>query len=142
MRKTNSQRAFLKGRISFFFLAFFLIFLAFTNVKKVNEDSIAKGPALTQDASPNVPVLKNVECLSAAVIRSFGCDAIGVDQATITVRPDGSWDFWVHYCCNKSPQSCSKSGKGYSTAPGSLKHEEWSINAQTGCLELRVKQTY
>jgi len=113
----------------------------FVFAKTKNETKIVKNTGMTKNASFMVPKLNAFDCLSAAAIQSFGCKPTGVDQATLTVRSNGTWDFSVHYCCNISPKNCSNSGGGRATGPGSLKHAEWSINNQ-GCLALTVQQVY
>jgi hypothetical protein len=127
-------------RVLILFPAFVLV-LFFVLAKGKDKASTIPKAGLIKNSTFAGPDLKNFDCLPGNIIASYGCAAKGVDQATLTVRQDGTWDFWVHYCCNISPQSCSKSGGGRSTGPGSLKHAEWSINSQ-GCLELRVQQLY
>jgi len=63
-----------------------------------------------------------------------GCDWRGATQATYNVRPDGTWEFSVVYCCGYG--RCYKNGSGASTAPGAIYHEEYSLSKDGQCLEL------
>lgn len=136
----------LRKSILFLLPCFLILILAFSKADDNNKRNNSGNPNLNENASFSFSELSNFEnlqdCLQGSVIKSFGCEPIGVDQATLTVRSDGTADFWVHYCCNKKPSTCSNSSKRLPTTPGSTKHAEWSINTQTGCLQLKVRQTY
>ena len=69
-----------------------------------------------------------------------GCGYLGARQATYNVRPDGTWEFEVRYCCNY--QRCYKTGTGASTTKGLVKHAEYSLNATATCLELVNRQYF
>ena len=69
-----------------------------------------------------------------------GCGYLGARQATYNVRPDGTWEFEVRYCCNY--QRCYKTGTGAPTTTGSVRHAEYSLNATATCLELVSRQYF
>ena len=141
--KTNQIKA-------FFFIALMTGLVACNNTQSNKSESTTTDSTTTEKSSASTDQVglntdpstldttttkaANVECLS----NWRGCGWQGATQATYNVRPDGTWEFKVFYCCGYG--SCYKSGSGASTSRGSVSHEEYSFNASVNCLVLVNRQ--
>jgi hypothetical protein len=99
------------------------------SAKSTNEEGLKTDPTTLSKTATR-------ECLTDW----RGCGYLGSRQATYNVRPDGTWEFSVNYCCNY--QRCYKTGTGASTAKGSVSHEEYSLSSDGQCLELINRQRF